>query len=312
MKTRLRSVRFSRARFPRSDRRRESGCLARRRKSDHHVRCRGRTADDRFGCRDRRKYGFPMDVLRAQLPSSRDILLAREDCATGRKLAEFYSKQGTTMQRSILLDRRARGRPGYRSAPTQSRLHDHERGQKVVIGRILVNGNEETKSEAILRALRIAARRMLTAADIYTSEQNLYSSDDFRPGRNKTAARRRAAGRERLTDIIVNVEEQAARVPYGGGFSTDLGASGFFDIRHFNLLAGYGRAAPASDGASGSSSSSWIFSTRDSSATASVSRRSRFRRSISVIRRSRDFSARLLIKALRHRPEARCRRQSDR
>jgi outer membrane protein assembly factor BamA len=41
----------------------------------------------------------------------------------------------------------------------------------------------------------------------------------------------------RLSDVIVNVEEQAPRLmQYGGGYSTDLGASGFFDIRHFNLL----------------------------------------------------------------------------
>src|SRR6185503_2248678 len=44
-------------------------------------------------------------------------------------------------------------------------------------------------------------------------------------------------GNERATDIIVNVEEQAARIlSYGGGVSTDVGASGFVDIRHFNFL----------------------------------------------------------------------------
>ena len=41
----------------------------------------------------------------------------------------------------------------------------------------------------------------------------------------------------RLTDIIVNLEEQPARLlSYGGGFSTELGLSGFFDIRHINLF----------------------------------------------------------------------------
>src|SRR6185295_4361426 len=35
----------------------------------------------------------------------------------------------------------------------------------------------------------------------------------------------------------VNVEEQPSRLmSYGGGFSTDLGVSGFFDIRHVNLF----------------------------------------------------------------------------
>ncbi|MFN2391497.1 MAG: BamA/TamA family outer membrane protein, partial [Pyrinomonadaceae bacterium] len=37
--------------------------------------------------------------------------------------------------------------------------------------------------------------------------------------------------------IIVNVVEQKPRlITYGGGFSTDIGANGFFDIRHFNLF----------------------------------------------------------------------------
>jgi outer membrane protein assembly factor BamA len=37
--------------------------------------------------------------------------------------------------------------------------------------------------------------------------------------------------------VIVSLEEQPPRlITYGGGFSTDLGLSGFFDIRHFNLL----------------------------------------------------------------------------
>jgi outer membrane protein assembly factor BamA len=46
-----------------------------------------------------------------------------------------------------------------------------------------------------------------------------------------------ADGKARLSDIIVNLEEQKARlITYGGGYSTDIGANGFFDIRHFNLF----------------------------------------------------------------------------
>jgi outer membrane protein insertion porin family len=45
------------------------------------------------------------------------------------------------------------------------------------------------------------------------------------------------ANGNRISDVLVTVEEQPPRLmTYGGGFSTDLGLSGFFDIRHVNLL----------------------------------------------------------------------------
>jgi outer membrane protein assembly factor BamA len=44
-------------------------------------------------------------------------------------------------------------------------------------------------------------------------------------------------GGGRLTDVVVDVKEQAPRIlSYGGGYSTDLGLSGFVDIRHLNLF----------------------------------------------------------------------------
>ncbi len=109
-------------------------------------------------------------------------------------------------------------------------------GEKVYIGRVLVTGNEKTKTSAIERALTLEPNKVLRSSDIYTSEQNLYSSDAFsRVGIKEQPSGDRPDGR--VTDIIVNVEEQAARIlSYGGGYSTDLGASGFVDIRHQNLL----------------------------------------------------------------------------
>src|SRR4029079_1656389 len=75
------------------------------------------------------------------------------------------------------------------------------------------------------------------SSEIYTSEQNLYASDAFASVEIKPRyAGERPAGGE-LADLIVNIEEQAPRIlSYGGGFSTDLGLSGFADLRHFNLL----------------------------------------------------------------------------
>ena len=60
----------------------------------------------------------------------------------------------------------------------------------------------------------------------------------FRSCRSQIRTGGRNGGRKaRLSDIIINVEEQKPRlITYGGGFSTDIGANGFFDIRHFNLF----------------------------------------------------------------------------
>jgi len=110
-------------------------------------------------------------------------------------------------------------------------------GKRVVIRRILVNGNETTDTEAILKALTLRPGELLRSADIYTSEQNLYGTDEFLHVDIKPQPAGDALDGSRLADIIVSVEEQAPRLmTYGGGASTDYGLDGFFDIRHVNLF----------------------------------------------------------------------------
>ena len=111
-------------------------------------------------------------------------------------------------------------------------------GQKVFINRILINGNDATKREAILNAINIKEGEVLRANDVFKSEQNLYTTDVFRIVEIKPEpAGEKADGSGRLSDIIIDLEEQPARlITYGGGYSTDIGANGFFDIRHFNLF----------------------------------------------------------------------------
>jgi len=90
---------------------------------------------------------------------------------------------------------------------------------------------------AIMKALTLKSGELLKASDIYSSEQNLYGTDAFSRVDIKPQPKGDAPGGERLTDLIVNVEEQPARLlTYGGGFSTDVGLNGFFDIRHVNLF----------------------------------------------------------------------------
>ncbi len=111
-------------------------------------------------------------------------------------------------------------------------------GKKVVINRVLINGNEKTKSSAILKTVSLRQDKVLRAADIFSSEQSLYATSAFRQVEIKAQpAGESADGKTRLTDIIINVEEEKPRlITYGGGYSTDNGPFGNFDIRHYNLL----------------------------------------------------------------------------
>ena len=201
---------------------------------------------------------FSDAVLMEQLPPLVGKNFSRAKIRNGqRKLAEFYSQAGyfdtvvdfsidertvdpVTGERLFKILYEIKHKPNplsgdvAESADTAS-LPDGE-GKKVYIGRVLVTGNEKTRSSAIERALTAQPNEVLRSTDLYTSEQNLYASDAF----SRVEIKRQPAGdiaAGRVTDLIVNVEEQAPRIlSYGGGYSTDLGTSGFVDIRHLNLL----------------------------------------------------------------------------
>jgi outer membrane protein insertion porin family len=154
-----------------------------------------------------------------------------------RKLSQFYSDQGYYDARITSSIIEPAPDPNAAEVPIKVQFNEENEGKKVVIARVLVTGNEKTKTQAIEKALTLHPNNFLRAADIYTSEQNLYGSDAFSRVDIKPQPAGPGPNNSRLTDIIVSVEEQAPRLlSYGGGFSTDLGANGFFDIRHVNLL----------------------------------------------------------------------------
>ena len=182
---------------------------------------------------------FTDDELKAQLPTLEGTYFSRAKIRNGqRRLAEFYSNAGYYDAKvEFSIDER------ITNPTTGERLFKvvytvNNEGKKVVIDRILITGNERTKTGAILHSLTLRPGEYLRAKDIYSSEQNLYASDAFaRVDIKPRPAGEKPNSDERLTDVLVNVEEQAPRIlSYGGGVSTDLGASGFIDIRHFNLL----------------------------------------------------------------------------
>jgi outer membrane protein insertion porin family len=110
-------------------------------------------------------------------------------------------------------------------------------GKKVVINRILLNGNNRTKPEAIFKALALKPNEILRQNDISQSEQTLYSTDAFKQISIKAEPAGENADGDSQRDIVVNLEEEKPRIiDYGGGYSTDLGWSGFFNLRYVNLF----------------------------------------------------------------------------
>lgn len=181
---------------------------------------------------------IPTADLAAQLPelSGRNYSRARTRNAV-RKLSEYYSNLGYYDARvtSKLIDPEDAADAQKDKVEIEFRVETE--GKKVEINRILIAGNDVTKEGAVRKALAFEPGELLKARDIYQSEQNLYGSDAFSRVEIKPQPAGDRSADTRLADVVVNVEEQPSRlISYGGGFSTDLGLSGFFDIRHLNLF----------------------------------------------------------------------------
>ena len=179
---------------------------------------------------------FSDATLLAELPDLPAKNFSRARARNGvRELSEFYSNAGYYDARVTF------------SVVELSKDETEERvkivynveneGEKVFVNRILITGNEDTKREAILDTINLRPDRVLRATDIFASEQSLYGTDVFRRVEIKPEPAGERPDGGRLSDIIINVEEQPPRLlTYGGGFSTDAGVFGFFDIRHYNLF----------------------------------------------------------------------------
>ena len=182
---------------------------------------------------------FSSATLQAKLPALTGKNFSRARARNGvRELSQFYSEEGfydAKVNYSIV------ELPKDENATEEfvDVIYTIENeGQKVFVNRILINGNERTDREAVLKAINLRPDDVLRATDIFASEQNLYATDAFGLVEIKPRpAGEKADGSGRLTDILINLEEQKPQlITYGGGFSTDFGANGFFDIRHFNLF----------------------------------------------------------------------------
>ena len=181
---------------------------------------------------------FSDAALLTKLPNLAGKNLSRARARNGvRELAAFYSREGYYDSKVTYSVVELGKDPDTQEDLVKIVYNVENEGKKVFINRILINGNERTKRDAILKVITLKSGQVLRSADIFSSEQNLYLTDAFRIVEIKPEPVGENADGNRLTDIIINVEEQKPRlITYGGGFSTDIGVNGFFDIRHFNLF----------------------------------------------------------------------------
>ncbi|MFZ0061013.1 MAG: POTRA domain-containing protein [Pyrinomonadaceae bacterium] len=116
-------------------------------------------------------------------------------------------------------------------------------GDKVFVNRIVVNGvtgdskTQQRKREAIMRAIPLQEGDVLRADWVAESERELYLTDAYRQVIIHPEPAGETASGFKKKDLIIDVEEKKPRVmDYGGGFSTDTGLLGLFELSHVNLM----------------------------------------------------------------------------
>jgi outer membrane protein insertion porin family len=116
-------------------------------------------------------------------------------------------------------------------------------GDKVYVNRIIVNGvtgdakTQRTKRDAIARVIPLVEGDVLRADLIAESERELYLTDAYRQVIIRTEPAGETVAGFKRRDVIIDVEEKQPRVmDYGGGFSSDTGALGLWEISNVNLM----------------------------------------------------------------------------
>ncbi len=182
---------------------------------------------------------FSDGQLRSELPKLEGGAYSRAKARNGvRRLAQFYADHGYFDASVSFAIEELPDKADADHDEVKLIFSIENEGKRVLVNRILVSGTEQTKEKAILKSIDLKPGTVLRQTDLFTSEQNLYSTDAFDTVEVKPEpAGESPDGAARLSDILVSVDEKPSRlITYGGGYSTDLGFSGFFDIRHFNLF----------------------------------------------------------------------------
>jgi len=152
-----------------------------------------------------------------------------------RKLSEFYSQRGFYDARVNYSIENVAGSGGRNDVRLVFEIENE--GTRVRVNQVLVGGNVQVRREAVIDSVALRPGRTLKASDIFSSEQDLYATDVFKRVEIGTEPAGVDGNGERLADVGISVEEQKTRViTYGGGYSTDSGPFGSFDIRSLNLF----------------------------------------------------------------------------
>ena len=118
-----------------------------------------------------------------------------------------------------------------------------DEGEKVFVNQIVINGvtgdqaTRRKKRDAIRRAIPLTQGDVLRADRVSDAERELYLTDAYRQVIIRTEPAGDTTTGYRQRDVIIDVEEKPPNVmDYGGGFSTDFGALGLFEISNVNLM----------------------------------------------------------------------------
>ena len=116
-------------------------------------------------------------------------------------------------------------------------VYDVKEGGKVFIDEIEIRGNVRTEREAILEAIPLTPGRPLRLDELRESERILYNTNAFRQVIIRTEPDGETSSGFTKHDVIIDLEElKPRRMDYGGGYSTDGGPLGLFEIQHNNLF----------------------------------------------------------------------------
>jgi outer membrane protein insertion porin family len=125
-------------------------------------------------------------------------------------------------------------------------VYDVNEGGKVFIDRIFINNAEadtpgsprmRTKRAAVLEAIPLKPGKELRYDELRESERVLYNTGAFRNVVVRTEPHGETASGFKQHDVIIDLEElPPRRMDYGGGYSTDGGPLGLFELYHNNLF----------------------------------------------------------------------------
>ena len=116
-------------------------------------------------------------------------------------------------------------------------------GAKAIVNELIINGVtgsaavQQSKRDAIIRAIPLSPGDILRADRITEAERALYVTDAFRQVLISQQPAGDAPGGVKKYDVIIDVEEKRPRVvEYGGGYSTDTGAGGLLELTNVDFM----------------------------------------------------------------------------